>query len=51
MSAVVEKEFIWKFIANVSQGVSEIRRAQNEVTEMVKSLNEEFKDCEVDFNL
>lgn len=23
----------------------------NEVTAMVKSLNEEFKDCEVDFNL
>ena len=38
MSAVVEKEFIWKFIANVSQGVSEIRRAQNEVTEMVNDI-------------
>lgn len=38
MSAVVEKEFIWKFIANVSQGVSEIRRAQNEVTEMVNGI-------------
>lgn len=38
MSAVVEKEFIWKFIANVSQGVAEIRRAQNEVTEMVNGI-------------
>lgn len=38
MSAVVEKEFIWKFIANVSQGVSEIKRAQNEVTEMVNGI-------------
>lgn len=38
MSAVVEKEFVWKFIANVRQGVSEIRRAQNEVTEMVNGI-------------
>ncbi|MCD7130537.1 tape measure protein [Limosilactobacillus agrestis] len=38
MSAVVEKEFVWKFIANVRQGVSEIKRAQNEVTEMVNDI-------------
>lgn len=37
-SPVVAKEFLWKFIANVSQGVSEIRRAQNEVTEMVNDI-------------
>ncbi|MFR0611842.1 tape measure protein [Limosilactobacillus balticus] len=38
MSAVVEKEFVWKFIANVRQGVSDVKQAQTEVKSMVKDI-------------
>ena len=37
-SAVVEKNFVWRFIDKVTQGVKEARNAMQEAEEAMKSL-------------